>query len=358
MGCRDTTAVLIAALFILLGPGRTVPAHAAAGDLDLSFGTDGKVTTGFGGRNKAFAVAVQTDDKIVVVGTATSFHDFTVVRYNPDGSLDSSFDGDGIVTTDFGARDDSVAVAIQSDGKIVVAGSTAPGQGHRQFALTRYHTDGSLDTSFDGDGKLTTDFGASTEAFALAIQTDGRILAAGRTSTPSVESFALARYNPDGSLDTGFDGDGTLMTDFGGIDMATGVAIQADGKIIAVGAGGPSNDFALARYNPDGSLDTSFDGDGRQTTDFGGFDRAADVAIQADGKIVAVGVPGSGSFALARYNPDGSLDMGFGIGGKLTTDFGDPSDVGNLCPPARNDCSSDIAEDVAILSSGRKDHRG
>jgi uncharacterized delta-60 repeat protein len=213
------------------------------------------------------------------------------------GELDTSFDDDGMVTTDFGGLDEALGVAIQADGKIVAAGrGTAVGD----FALARYNRDGSLDTSFDGDGKVTTDFGSPFDvALGVAIQPDGRIVAAG---TAAGDDFALARYNRDGTLDTSFDGDGKVTTDFGAMDAALGApAIQPDGKIVAAGYTTAGGDFALARYNRDGSLDTSFDGDGKVTTDFGSpFDVAAGVAMQPNGRIVAAGGDG-GDFALARY---------------------------------------------------------
>jgi uncharacterized delta-60 repeat protein len=143
------------------------------------------------------------------------------------GALDPTFDGDGKVLTDFGASDQADDLAIQADDKIVAAGASGG-----DFALTRYNSDGSLDTSFDGDGKLVTDLGSSDRADAVAIQGDGKIVAAGRSGG----DFALARYNSDGSLDTSFDGDGKLVTDFGTADdFAYGVAIQGDGKLVAVG---------------------------------------------------------------------------------------------------------------------------
>lgn len=383
-------------------------AEDSPGDLDPSFGTGGKVTTDFNSAfDRAFAVAIQADGKIVTVGSSN--FDFALVRYNSDGSLDPHFDGDGMVTTDIGLFDEAFAVAIQTDGKIVAAGRTAPEGGCCQLALARYNADGSLDTSFDTDGKVTTIFQGHSAAFAVAIQSDGKIVAAGMTDSPFLDGFALARYNADGSLDTSFDEDGKVTTDFGGIDGASGLAIQADGKIVVAGWGGPADDFALARYNPDGSLDLVFGGGGKVTTDFDGLDRAEDMAVQEDGKIIAVGVSGSGNFALARYNidgtldssfdgdgkvitdfggddraqgvaiqalgkivavgfsvldydekfgiarynHDGSLDTSFGLNGKVTTDFGDPSDVGVLCPPARSDCSNDIAEDIAVQSDGK-----
>ncbi len=162
---------------------------------------------------------------------------------------------------------------------------------------------GDLDPSFGSSGKVTTDFGGSDAASAVAIQTDGRIVAAGRSGSGD---FALARYNVDGSLDPTFGSSGMVMTDFGGSDAASAVAIQPDGRIVTAGRSG-SGDFALARYNADGSLDPSFGSGGKVTTDFGGFDLALGVALQSDGKIVAAGQGGSSfDFALARYNADGS----------------------------------------------------
>ena len=253
----------------------------------------------------ARGVALQGDGKIVVVGGGGSGADFALARYNTDGSLDTSFSGDGKLTTDFGSSDAGAAVAVQGDGKIVAVGGSAG-----DFALARYNPNGSLDTSFSGDGKQTTDFGGFGQVAAgVALQGDGKIVVAGNGgSTGNSVDFALARYNTDGSLDTSFSGDGKQKTDFGDFDVATGVALQADGKIVAVGvtrAGG--GDFALARYNPNGSLDTSFSGDGKQTTDFGGSDGANGVVLQGDGKIIAVGDSGAGDgdFALARYNTTG-----------------------------------------------------
>jgi uncharacterized delta-60 repeat protein len=188
----------------------------------------------------------------------------------PPGNLDTTFDGDGLVTTNFAAAAEARGLAIQGDGKIVVAGRVdAPGS--RDFALARYNTDGSLDPALDTDGKVTTDFDAGLDfGYAVAIQADGKIVTAGYADVSGSRDFALARYNPDGSLDTAFDGDGKVTTDFAGsADVAWGMVIQGDGKIVVAGLADVSGtgDFALARYNPDGSLDTAFEGDGRVTTD-------------------------------------------------------------------------------------------
>jgi uncharacterized delta-60 repeat protein len=299
------------------------------GSLDTSFSGDGRQTTNFGGADGAHGVAVQGDGKIVAVGAAdfgTAGRDFALARFNSNGSLDTSFSGDGQETTDFGGYFDSAnAVALQGDGKIVVVGiDFASGD----FPIARYNTDGSLDTSFSGDGKQTTDFGGSVVARGVALLS-GKFVAVGCGGAGG--DFALARYNTDGSLDTSFSGDGKQTTGgFPGFDSAGGVAVQGDGRIVVVGGAG-NRVFALARYNPDGTLDTSFSGDGRQTTDFGftDFDQARAVALQGDGKIVAVGSigdVGGGDFALARYNADGSLDTSFSGDGKQTTNFGGPDD--------------------------------
>jgi uncharacterized delta-60 repeat protein len=310
--------------------------YSLDGSLDTTFSGDGKQTTFFGGIGEhANAVAIQDDGKIVAVGHsgpgATNGQgppgDFGLARYNPDGSLDTSFSGDGRQTTDFGTSDEANAVAIPGDGKIVVVGQGGPLFAGTHFALARYNPDGSLDTSFSGDGMETTNFGAGTDdaATGVAIQDDGKIVVVGS----SFPGFAVARYNPDGSLDTTFSGDGLQRTSDAGFQFALGVGVQANGKIVAVGvryAGTfGDNDFALARYKPGGALDTSFSGDGLQTTSFGGNDRAAGVALQGDGKIVAVGQAdgdGAKNLALARYSPNGSLDTTFSGDGKQTTDFG------------------------------------
>jgi uncharacterized delta-60 repeat protein len=344
---RRPTLTFVGAVALVLAMAN--PAAAPPGDLDPTFDGDGKVTTDFSLQDdQAEAVAIQADGKIVAAGRAEvpGIADFGLARYNPDGSLDPTFggdelgEGDGRVTTDFadGSEDVAHAVAIQADGKIVAAGASSSQD--TDFALARYNIDGSLDPTFDGDGKVTTDFAGDTdEAFGVAIQADGKIVAAGLAASPPAVDFALARYNIDGSLDPAFDGDGKLTTDFAGdIDEALGgLAIQADGKIVAAGFArvgtepgtfAEEHDFALARYNTDGSLDPTFSGDGKVTTDFAGSrDEAHGVAIQGDGKIVAAGFavvsgdPDDLDFALARYNIDGSLDPTFDGDGKVTTDF-------------------------------------
>jgi uncharacterized delta-60 repeat protein len=291
------------------------------GSLDTSFGTGGLVTTSFSiFFDQAFSGLLQVDGKIIAIGTANGGGvDFALARYNPDGSLDSTFGIGGLVTTDFGGTEQAHSGLLQPDGKIIAIGYSNV-SGTDDFALARYNSDGSLDTSFGTGGLVTTDFGVGDRAFSGLLQPDGKIVAIGNRSTTD---FALARYNSDGSLDTSFGTGGLVITDFGGIEQADSGLLQTDGKIIAIGSS--SSDFALARYNPDGSLDTSFGTGGLVTTDFGGDDRANSGLLQTDGKIIALGssnASGDNDFALARYNPDGSLDTTFGTGGLVTTDFG------------------------------------
>ena len=341
---------VLAVIATLVAGTGSVPAQAADGALDASFDSDGKLTTAFGSTEDiAKSIAIQSDGKLIAGGYSImsgTGQDFALARYNTNGSLDTSFDTDGKVTTSFGsdARTDLVnAIVIQFDGKIVAGGSAADATTDR-FALTRYNTDGSLDTSFGTDGKVTTAIGARDIANAIAIQSDGKIVAAGSTHRGSDRDFALARYNTDGSIDGSFGGLGTddlgtVTTAFGVTeDVANSIAIQSDGKILAGGSSiitGTGTVFALARYNIDGSLDTSFDSDGTLTTsfttEFASSDVAKSIAIQPDGKIVAGGFHRGSSthFALARYNTDGSLDTSFDSDGKLTTAVGSTEDVAN-----------------------------
>ena len=300
------------------------------GSLDVSFGGAGKVTTPIGSSDdEGCAVALQSDGKIVVAGDSSngSDLDFAVVRYNTNGSLDTSFGGTGKVTTSVGFSDDyGLSVAIQTDGKIVVAGSSDNGSNY-DFAVVRYNTNGSLDTTFGATGKVTTPVGSSDDyGMSIAIQSDGKIVVAGSSYNGSSYDFAVVRYNTNGSLDTSFGGTGKLTTSVGSFDdEGYGVAIQSNGKIVVVGASSPHGsdaDFAVVRYNTNGSLDTSFGGTGKVTTPIGPANAYGEcIAIQSDGRILAVGETDY-DFALVRYNDDGSLDTSFGGTGKVTTSIG------------------------------------
>jgi uncharacterized delta-60 repeat protein len=320
------------------------------GSLDTTFGTGGKVTTQIGSRDAtATDVVLQSDGKIVAAGYSYngSNYDFAIVRYNTDGSLDSTFDTDGKLTTQIGSGDDKAySVVLQSDGKIVAAGYARIGSDN-DFAIIRYNTNGSLDTTFDTDGIQTTAQGAAANDYvnSVVLQSDGKIVAAGYTFKVTEADFAIVRYNTNGSLDTTFDTDGKLTTPIGsGSEAAYSVVLQSDSKIVAAGFSynGSDNDFAIIRYNTDGSLDSTFDTDGKLTTQIGsGDDNADSVVLQSDGKIVVAGSSGNGSnsdFAVLRYNSGGSLDTTFGTGGKVTTPIGS---------------GNDYASDVVLQSDGK-----
>ena len=243
--------LVLATAFVMTTAIASIPSMASAasdGTLDTTFGTGGKVLTDIGGgQDMGNSTALQSDGKIIVAGS--SGDDFAVVRYNIDGSLDTTFDTDGKVTTDINSGLDSgQSVAIQSNGKIIVVGPGRSGL-NQNFAVVRYNTDGSLDTSFDSDGKVTTDIGISTSdtANAVVIQSDGNIVVAGQSDS----DFAVVRYTTTGALDTTFDTDGKATTDIGTStsDMGKSVVIQSGGKIIVAGARFSGNwDFVVVRY--------------------------------------------------------------------------------------------------------------
>jgi uncharacterized delta-60 repeat protein len=342
-------------------PGSWIPCplFGPSGALDVCFSKDGKLNTGWASTTYelASAVAIQSDGKIVAGGTMGIYGDaFLLARYNSDGSLDTGFSPryrDGKVKTPFGVNVYLNDLAIQSDGKIVAVGTAS--NTNWDFALARYNNDGSLDTTFDADGKLTTNLSGNLDDYgnAVAIQSDGKILVAGsayNVATPSSD-FALARYNTDGTLDTTFDVDGQVTTDFGSSDdQASAVRVQTDGKIVV---GGVSNtEFALVRYNTDGSLDLTFDSDGKVIIPIG-FALSVDLALQADGKIVVAGkdvnASGNEDFAVARVNTDGSLDTGFDTDGMAQTDFASSTDVAY---------SVNVQTDGKIVLSGTSNQSG
>src|SRR5213083_2882047 len=328
-------------------------AKAADGDLDPTFGTGGQVTTDINrSTDIANAVAVQADGELVVVGQTYknndySTEDFAVARYNTDGTLDTTFGRGGKVRTDFpGLAAVPSSVVIQPDGKIVVAGGAFPlftflGD----FKVVRYNPNGSLDRSFGSGGIVTTTFPEGSYAFDVALQPDGKIIAAGTVFVDfnpgdiSDTDFALARYNPDGTPDATFGNVGQVSTDFLGLeDDAFSVLIQPDGKIAAVGsANDPATfyDFAAVRYLSNGTLDTTFGVAGKVHTDFGdqNFDRARSAALRPDGRIVAAG------FAISQNGGVQNFAVArYNSNGILDTTFsGDGKtqiDFGNCCQSA------------------------
>lgn len=331
---------LVAGGYLTTGPSDEAFALArynSNGSLDTSFGSGGTVSTEFGpSYDYVIAVLHQQDAKVVAVGS--SYHatssDFALARYASDGSLDASFGSGGKVSTPLGPGYDNPGGALlQPNGKIVVAGTTY-GATDYDFALVRYLTDGSLDSSFGSGGAVMNTFGpGGSAAYTLVRQPDGKLVAAGRRYDTSGSDFALARYEATGSLDTTFGTGGKVITSIGPTyyDSVYALALQADGKIVAGGRSYESvkdTHFALVRYNPDGSLDSSFGSGGKVVTDFGpGYDQVYALLVQLNGKIVAagyaqVGTPPKYVVALARYKANGSLDTSFGSGGMVTTAIG------------------------------------
>jgi uncharacterized delta-60 repeat protein len=253
--------------------------------------------TDFGGDDQALAGALQPDNRILAAGPVTvgSGKGFGLTRYNPNGSLDFNFGGDGKVTTDFGASEDqATAVALQADDKIVVGGYADAGS-NGDFAVARYLPDGSLDATLMPRSRameITTDFGSvDDDVYAGALQADGKIVALGFTGVTDAHDFALARYMPNGDLDTSFSFDRKQTTNFGNDDEAFAVALQPDGKNLVGGVAkvGATFDFALARYMTNGDPDNSFNGDGRLSTDFnGGLDGVTGLGLQANGKLLII----------------------------------------------------------------------
>ena len=296
------------------------------GTLDAFFGTSGVVSTSFpDGDAEAFAAALQPDGRVVAVGRTAA--GFALARYDRKGSLDPFFGTGGRVTTSFGGDAAALAVALQDDGRLVAVGGVSG-----RFALARYDADGSLDPFFGSGGRVTTSFTGEATATAVAIQADGKIVTAGRASSGTRSNFVLARYDTDGTLDPFFGAGGRVVTSLAVDAEALALVLQPDGKIVAAGraSDGVTSRFALARYDADGSLDSFFGSQGRVITAFTGDAQVSALVLQPDGKLIAVGGAssgGTGTFALARYDADGTLDPSFGTVGRVTTSFGDDGEA-------------------------------
>ena len=386
---RKMAMVLVAAMAasLVAGCGGN-GSRSLAGLLDVTFGAgsndgtpDGIVSLSLGaGNDHAKAVAVQADGKIVVAGTSTSnanggTSNIVVERFNTDGSLDATFgagtvDGspDGVVTLDLGnSTDVAVAVKIQTDGKIVVAGTSTAVGNTSNIILARLTSIGELDVTFgagnaDGtpDGVVAVDLGGVGDDVvnAMGIQADGKIVVAGSTTLSGSKNLMVARVNADGTLDSTFgagnaDGtpDGVVSLSLGGgDDEANALAIQSNGQIVIAGttvAVDTSTNAVVARLNADGTLDAAFgagtsDGtpDGVVSASFGtGNDTANGLAIQTDGKILVVGTvtaaDSTTNIAVARFTTEGNLDTSFGSGnsdgtpdGVVAVSLGSGNDVG------------------------------
>jgi uncharacterized delta-60 repeat protein len=324
-GGRARRCALLTACMLGAGALAATPARATPGDLDPTFSRDGLVRTQFGEYSQAHAVAIQPDGKIVVAGIADA--QVALVRYRPDGRLDPTFSHDGLLRMRFGDYSRAGALAIQPDGKILVLGWST-----ETTVLARLKPSGGLDPSFSGDG-LVTDFGDN--GFAdLALDPNGKIILAGATpgSRPDVAVAAVARFQPDGTPDTSFSEDGVASASFPGYEYGYGesVAVQLDGSPMLAGEVWNDDflttDLAVARFKPNGDLDPSFSGDGTTTLDIGGVDETRRIALRSNGRILAAGADcppydelyGNCVGEVVQFNPDGSLDDSFAEDGVRT----------------------------------------
>ncbi len=318
------------------------------GVLDGSFGTDGIVRTYLNGITGATSAAIQDDGKIVLAGYGGSGlqpHYFVLIRYNGDGSLDNSFGSGGIASAGGLPDGEAHSVAIQSDGKIVATGFDYDGT-YYNLAIVRFGNDGAIDNSFGQNGFTISSAGNSNDVInSLALQNDGKIVAAGYSYFGTISNFTLLRYNANGTPDRFFGTNGIEMTDFGNTNsQVNSVAIDSDGTIAAAGFyfNGKNNDFAVVRYTPAGIPDNNFGKNGTAGTPIGSFDdEATGVAIQKDHKIIAAGYYLNGNYnniALVRYNTNGSLDNSFGLNGIVTTQVG---------------TSHNFAQSVAVQNDGK-----
>ena len=347
--------------------------YNADGTPDTTFGTGGTIITDLGGWDFGQAIALQADNRIIVVGTSITGNsrNIALVRYNADGTPDTTFGTGGTIITDLGGWDSGQAIALQADNRIIVAGTRSiyseqvPARGGDvfphliDFMATRYNADGTPDTTFGTGGTIITDLGGWDFGQAIALQADNRIIVVGTSITGNSRNIALVRYNADGTPDTTFGTGGTIITDLGGWDFGQAIALQADNRIIVVGTSitGNSRNIALVRYNADGTPDTTFGTGGTIITDLGGWDFGQAIALQADNRIIVVGTSITGNsrnIALVRYNADGTPDTTFGTGGTIITDLGgwDSGQAIALQPDNRIIVAGTSNDDIALVHYG------
>lgn len=333
------------------------PAFAVPGFLDPTFGENGQVLVELPGPSRGWSGAQQEDGKLVIVGlTIVGTPDFAVLRLNPDGTRDTTFGVDGVATVDFnGDEDVAVEVLIQDDGKLIAAGySWVDGY---DFSVARLNSDGSIDTTFGTNGRATFNPGGFDDgAYGAVLLEDGRIVVAGVTDVRGQYDVMLVRFNVDGSLDTTFGSNGSVLIDAGAEDQAFWLVAQPDGKLIACGLTGPyaysgfEGRMLAVRVHADGDLDATYGINGIATVDTGtDFGTALGCTMQLDGKAVLAGYTGSEpaggpagdlNLALARLDGDGIPDTTFGTGGQSHLDL-------------ENLGQDDIGRHVVALTDGK-----
>lgn len=311
------------------------------GTLDTSFGDGGISVVGFAGESvSGDDLAIQPDGKIIVGGVKTPAGDhFAVMRFTRSGALDTTFGTNGVAQTRVGNTSHSVtAVALQPDGKILLAGFTRFVGQNPDFALLRYTSDGVLDATFGVGGVVLTDFGTRTDQVrAMALMPDGRIVLGGQTLTDdlSIADMAFARYMPDGTLDSTFGTGGRAVVDVRGTrDEARGVAVLSGGQIVASGlsknTSGDWYDVAVVKLLADGSFDSTFGQSGRFVSAFGGpgSDVGAGIVVDSSGKLVVAGLAGGNDIGALRLTTSGAVDPTFGVGGRARIDFASRNEDG------------------------------
>lgn len=319
------------------------------GSADTTFGSAGSVITQLGtGSSIAYASVIQPDGKIILTGWCNNGNDFDfgLVRYNTDGTPDTSFDSDGILISTLTSYDDlPTCIALQPDGKIIVGGYTTNGL-QLGTTIARYLTDGNLDTTFNGTGVVLTNFLSTYEKpYSIALQTDDKIVLAGGTATNLLYGQILVlRYNSDGTADTTFGTAGRVTTDINAFDdEARAVIVQPDGKIIVTGCGiypqatFAFGDFIFARYLTDGTLDSTFANNGKKSLPVGNYtDYANSMVLDSNNNIIAAGYSDFGTgtssgynfdFALVRLTPTGVLDVTFANNGILAHPIGPDDEI-------------------------------
>ena len=297
--------------------------YTASGVLDTTFNGTGMQTALVGSMTFGLGGALQSDGKIIVAGyTYQSQTDIICMRFTTTGALDTTFNSVGYITTTTGIGAAANTASVQSDGKIVLAGVAVDEV--PKFALVRYDSSGALDNTFGTSGIVTTIIGSYGVIQDIALQSDGKIVAGGYCLDISTNKFALARYNTNGTLDTTFGTQGVVWTAVGSYAIIQSVALQTDQKIVVAGWAIVSGvlQFAVARYTTTGALDTTFNTTGIVLTNIQGYSAANAVAIQLDGNIVVGGFSlgdNSDQFAIARYTTAGALDATFGTAGIMLT---------------------------------------
>jgi uncharacterized delta-60 repeat protein len=338
----------------LLCAAAAAVAVAVPGDLDLRFATDGRRVIDYGGNfDAARDVAIRPDGRMVIAGGGNALSDVALQALLPGGEGDPSFDAEGSLAINLGGADSANALALQPDGKVVVAGVTSAGVGGSvDLAVLRVNADGSDDASFNGTGRRIIDYGGSPDfAEDLALRPDGRIVAVGFGNLNA--DIAIQALLPNGLGDPGVVNGGSRGIDLGGADRATAVALQPDGKIVVVGQTQRvvnQLDLVVLRLNADGSDDASFNGTGRRIIDNGGSEAALDLVIQPDGRIVVVGVEG-GDMLVMRLLANGADDPSFNGGTRLRIDFGGGGDAGAavaLQPDGKILVAGESAGDFAV----------